>query len=70
MEEPLNDPIPDAMAAAEQLVTWYKMLWTPLLVDLQETMRKAGIRDNLADSVISTIFRAHIESILNTKDKG
>ncbi len=62
-----NDPIPDAMAAIDQLVTWYQNTWTPMLVELQTTMQKAGLRDTIADRVIASIFEIHVGSALRTK---
>ena len=64
------DPIPDAMAAIEQLTTMYKMVWTPLLLDVQNTMLSAGIRENIVDSVIADIFRMHLQGIIDNQKAG
>ena len=58
------------MAAIEQLTTMYKLVWTPMLVDVQKTMLDAGIRENIVDSVVSDIFRMHLQGILDNNKAG
>jgi hypothetical protein len=68
MEE-LNDPIPDAMAAGEQLTQMYKSLWAPMILDFQKELGKIGVRDSIADKVVPIMFDIHMRSALKIKEE-
>lgn len=65
----VNDPIPPAMAAAEQLTQMYKAIWAPMILDLQNELSRIGVRDTIADNVVSTMFDLHARNAM-TGNKG